>query len=168
MRKRILSFVLVFALILSLSTMAYAASSAYTYSFSGISTYPINEDVSEVHLNHYLDIATNLRYSYEARTHTFRQGQFNSQHLSGLMQAYLDAGYKTALNIPASSGTKRVPAAAAEGEYGVVLSTQFAKGTWNVMIGNTVSTSGEFRDAPISYNVVYYRFGPVSNSQESQ
>lgn len=161
MRKRILSFVLVFALILSLSTMAYAASSAYTYSFSGISNYSDIEDVSETHLNHYVGIATNLRYSYEARTHTFSQSQFDSQHRSGLMQAYQNAGYKTTLNIPAYSGTKRVPAADPEGEYGIVLYTQFAKGTWNVMIGNTVSLSGAFQDAPISYNVAYYRFGPV-------
>lgn len=161
MRKRILSFVLVFALILSLSTMAYAASSAYTYSISGISNYYIMEDVSEVHMNHYLGIATNLHYSYEARTHTFKQDQFNSQHLSGLLQAYCDAGFKTTLTIPASSGTIRVPAAESTGEYGVVLRTQFAQGTWNVMIGNTVSLAGTFRDAPTSYNIVLYRFGPA-------
>lgn len=159
--KKIFALVTVFMLILSLSTMAYAASSAYTYSFSGISNYSVMEDVSEAHLNHYLGIATNLRYSYEARTHTFTQSQFDSQHRSGLMQAYQNAGYKTTLNIPASSGIIRVPAADPAGEYGIVLYTQFAKGTWNVMIGNTVSFSGPFRDVPLSYNVAYYRFGPV-------
>ena len=163
--KKIFALVTVFVLILSLSTMAYAASDAYTYSVSEIDTNKIDEDVSTVHFNHYYGIATNLRYSYEARTHSFDQSQFNSQYLSGLMQAYRDAGYKSPLTIPASSGTKRLDATAADGVYGVLLYTEFAYGTWDVKIGNTITATGTFRNAPVGIELKSYRFGPLPNSQ---
>ena len=162
--KKIIALVTVFVLILSLSTMASAASGPYTYSISDTVDSPISEDVTAVHLNHYVNIATNLQYSYGSRTHRFDQSQFNSTHLSGIMQAYLDAGYKSTLTIPAASGIKRVPAAACEGEYGVLLYTWFGRGTWKVMIENTVSLGGTFRSAPLTYNTDYYCFGDVNNS----
>lgn len=162
---KIFALVTALVLILSLSTMAYAASDAYTYSVSETYSYEIDEDVSTVHFNHYVGIATNLRYSYEARTHSFDQSQFNSQYLSGLMQAYRDAGYKSPLTIPASSGSMRLPATAPQGEYGVMLYTEFAHGTWNVLIGNTVTATGTFRNAPASYRFDYHCFGPLPDSQ---
>lgn len=163
--KKTFALVTALVLILSLSTMAYAATDAYTYSVSEIDSYKIDEDVSTVHFNHYVGIATNLRYFYHARTHSFDQSQFNSQFLSGLMQAYRDAGYKSPLTIPASGGTKRLAASEIEGEYGVLLYTEFAYGTWNVMIGNTITAAGAFQNAPVGIELKSYRFGPLSQSQ---
>ena len=155
--KKFFALVTVFVLILSLSTMAYAAD-AYTYSVIPIDSSAEKEDVSLAQLRHVEDIATNLRYSFESRTHSFDQSQFNSNYLSGLMQAYRDAGLKAPLTIPAQSGTIRVPSSEPTGLYGVLLITNFVKGTWSVNIGNTVTATGTFRNAPLAYSVTFYAF----------
>ena len=155
--KRILALVTVFVMILSLSTMAYAAN-AYTYSIVPNIYLFEAEDVSLAQLDHDVGIATNLRYSYEARTHSFDQTQFDSTHRSGLMQAYRDAGLQSPMSIPAKSGTERVPAWEPSGLYGVLMFTYFADGSWGVYIGNTLTATGTFQNAPHSYNIKYFAF----------
>lgn len=155
---KIFALVTALVLILSLSTMAYAAN-AYTYSISDEKE-PIREDVSELHINHDEGIITYIPYSFNGRTHIFDQSQFNSIHLSGLMQAYRDKEYHTTLTIPATSATYNLSADEPDGEYGVVLTTWFGYGTWDVMIGNTPTASGTFRNAPYRYNVSFHYFGP--------
>lgn len=157
--KKIFALVTALVLILSLSTMAYAAN-AYTYSISDMQDC-IREDVSDLHINHNKDIITYLPYSYNGRTHIFDQSQFNSIHLSGLMQVYRDKGYCTKLTIPAASATYTLPAAECDGEYGVVLTTCFGYGTWDVMIGNTPTASGTFWNAPYRYFISFHYFGPL-------
>ena len=156
--KKILALVTALLLVLSLSTMANAASSAYTYSVAPNVYLYDAEDVSLAQLEHDVGIATNIRYSIEARIHTFDQTQFNSTHLSGLMQAYRDAGLQSPMRIPATSDTKRVPAWEPSGLYGVLLFTYYANGNWNVYIGNTPTASGTFRNAPHSYSIDYFAF----------
>lgn len=156
--KKIFALFTALVLILSLSTMAYAAN-AYTYSISSKND-DIREDVSGLHINHDEGIITYLPYSFNGRTHIFDQSQFNSIHLSGLMQAYRDKGYHTTLTIPATSATYPLSAAEPDGEYGVILTTSFGYGTWDVMIGNTPTASGTFRNAPYRYNVSFHYFGP--------
>lgn len=153
--KKIFALVTTLVLILSLSTMAYAAD-AYAYSVIPTTTYYEAEDVSLAQLVHTEGVATNLRYSYESRTHSFDQSQFNSNYLNGLMQAYRDAGLKTTLTIPAKSSTLRVPAMEPDGLYGVLLFTYSVDGTWNVKIGNTVTSAGTFTNAPYTYSVTYF------------
>lgn len=156
--KKIFALVTVLVLVLSLSTMAYAASSAYTYSVVPRVYLFDAEDVSLAQLEHDVELATNIRYSFEARIHTFDQTQFNSTHLSGLMQAYRDAGLQSPMRIPATSGTQRVPAWEPSGLYGVLLFTYYADGNWNVYIGNTPTSSGTFQNAPHSYSIDYFAF----------
>lgn len=155
--KKILALATVFVLILSLSTTAYAAD-AYTYSVIPNAVYYEAEDVSLAQLNHEAGDTTVLRYSYEARTHSFDQSQFNSNYLSGLMRAYSDAGLWSTLTIPAKSSTISVPATEPDGLYGVLLFTYTVDGTWNVKIGNTVTSAGTFRNAPYTYSVAFFAF----------
>ena len=155
--KKIFALVTTLVLILSLSTMAYAAD-VYTYSVIPIEARNEKEDVSIAQLRHVEDIATNLRYTVASRTYNYDQSQFNSNYLSGLMQAYRDVGLKSPLTIPAQSGTIRVPSSEPTGLYGVLLVTNFVEGTWSVKIGNTVTYTGTFRNAPLAYSITFYAF----------
>lgn len=149
--KKILALVTVFALILSMSAMAYASTGPYHYTVTKTDEYVGYHFVGDNKVVHSYGRPDVISYSYATKTYYFDQSQFNSDHISGLMQAYRNAELLTSLTAPAKSGTITVPSNAASGVYGVALYCKYARGTWNVKIDTTITYSGTFTASPIEY-----------------
>ena len=147
--KKVLALVTVFALILSMSVVAYASTGPYNYTVTQTNTYTGHNFVGGGRVYHTYGSPNVISYSYAAKTYYFDQSQFPTDHSAGLMQAYRNAGLLTSLTAPAKSGTVAVPANSDEGFYGAALYCKYARGTWNVKIDTTITYSGTFTASPI-------------------
>lgn len=153
MRKRILSFVLVFVLILSVAAVAHASSVEYQYSVYKVgSNYSTRQTVSE-NVQHYQGAANTINYSYSSSVMRFDSADFLSTYRTGLMAEYRTQGFKESLTVPASSGTKTVVPAANTGVYFVELVKYYARGEWSVRMDNVTTAVGTFDNSPVSYTV---------------
>lgn len=153
MRKRILSFVLVFWLILSMSSAAYATS-AYNFDFVNVKTYLEDTDVSIAQKDHYEGIATLIHYEYGSTTYYFDFTQFPYNFRNEFTNLYQNTMYwLSTMHVPADSGFLTVDSQAPAAKYMAVLSCKFRKGTWRVNIGDTPTNSGPFNSSPITYYV---------------
>ena len=149
--KKILALVTVVALLLSLSTMAYAATGPYYYTVTKTNNYTETEIVSDKDVIHTQGEASVVIYSYRGRVYYFDQSQFVSSHLTGLMQAYRAQGLKESLSVNGVSTADIIPVSIPSGSYAMGLFVRFANGSWNVKIDDTVTYSGVFTSAPIEY-----------------
>lgn len=149
--KKVLALVTVFALILSMSVVAYASTGPYHYTVTKTGEHTGYDIVSGDRVVHSYGQPDVLSFSYATKTYYFDQSQFNYDHNSGLMQAYRNAGLLTILTAPAKSGTVTVPANAAFGVYKPALYCQYAKGTWNVKLDTTITYSGTFTSSPMEF-----------------
>lgn len=152
--KVILTLVTVIVLVLSMSIMAYAATGPYTYGFINVITDSDADEVSNNPVNHYADIARTISYEYDDRVYTFDYTQFQSDHRSGLQQAYQAKRWKSVMNVQAYSGNKTIPSDADPGVYKVMFYYYYREGTWCVKIGDTITYSGPFTNSPSYYDVV--------------
>lgn len=151
--KVISTLVTVIALVLSVSIMAYAATGPYTYSFINVITDADADEVSIARANHYAGIARTISYEYDDRVYTFDYTQFQSNHRSGLQQAYEAQRWKSVMNVQAYSGNEIIPSDAAPGVYKVMFYYYYREGTWCVNIGDTITYSGPFTNSPMYYDI---------------
>ena len=63
-----------------------------------------------------------------------------------------DAGLRDSLTVPTYS-TWTIPATVAGGIYTLVLTVNFAKGTWSVKYGSNQGPYGNFSNSPVSYSI---------------
>lgn len=156
MKRSLLSFILVFALILSMSSAAYAAS-AYNFDFVNVETDYELTDVSLVHVDHYYGIATPVRYEHGSKSYYFDFTQFPYDFRNEFTNLYQANGWRSSMTVPADSGAVTVEATVTSGKFMAVLFCKFREGTWRVKIGDTPTYTGLFNSSPITYYVDYVR-----------
>ena len=151
MKRKIMSVFLAFLLILSLSVVAYADSSPYSYTVTATNRYFLYEVISEQVMHIHGTPGDEVPCYFGGRVYGFNSSQFDSAYNVGLMDAYRDAGLKERLTVPVISRTMEIDPYQITGFFWAELAVYNASGTWNVKYENSIIRNGTFRDSPINY-----------------
>ena len=151
MKKRIISFALVLAMIMSVSVAAYASDGIYTYTVKKTGVYLESSTVSRAPVVHSMGTVDTINCTVGG-TYYFDFDQLDSAYRVGLTQAYYDAGLKSHITVPTYTSWT-IPSTSASGVYTLVLNLNYARGTWDVKYGTNQGPFGNFTASPVSYSI---------------
>lgn len=155
--KKLIALIIVFILVLSSSSVAYASSGPYTYHIAHVTYARQSESVSLVDVQHVRGLADNIHYAYSTKAYYFDQSQFVSSHLTGLMQEYRSWNLKERLIVDGVQETLLIPANYDSGLYTVRYTYISGSGPWYVKLNGMTTYSGTFVNAPYNYEVEIVR-----------
>lgn len=151
MRKHVLSFVLVFALIMSMAVIAYADTSPYSYTVTPTHDFWNSVTITTPIIHYDGTPGDKIDYRFLGQTTFFDFDQFDSAYRVGLVDAYHMAGLKDSLTVPRREDTVPIAVNDATGYYWMELWTRDVDGTWNVKFENSIIRNGLFSFSPVTY-----------------